>query len=297
MGLQQLYYFKRVAELESMSLTADALHIDQPTLSKMITRLEENLGVPLFERVGRRIRLNPYGKRYLVQVDKALEALEYGRKEVQDLAKIDRQRVKVAMPLHNDFANEIAEYMQMNPDAKLQVVQASELEQVKQLRSGGLDLCITSTRIDEPDVEAVSFFKEQILLAVPSTHRFAARSHIQLKEAAFEPFIGLHKSNPLREMTDMFCKQAGFAPYIIHEVDEHKAIEQWVQTGVGIAFVPESHVEQFSSKLTVITIEQPICIRNYQLAWRKDRYMSQDAKHLQQYILSGFSSKFYITAR
>lgn len=90
MELLQLHYFQTVARMEHMTKAAKELRIAQPALSKTIARLEEDLGVPLFDRQSRQIKLNSFGKAFLKSVDTALSALEEGRREVSDLAGMER---------------------------------------------------------------------------------------------------------------------------------------------------------------------------------------------------------------
>ncbi|MED2795985.1 LysR family transcriptional regulator, partial [Bacillus wiedmannii] len=133
MELLQLHYFLKVAKLEHMTQAAQELRIAQPALSKTIARLEEDLGVPLFDRQGRKIRLNSFGKAYLKKVEKALMLLEEGRKEVEDLAAMERGRISLATTTHKCFSDVIGTFISLHPDIKLQITQASEREKVQQL--------------------------------------------------------------------------------------------------------------------------------------------------------------------
>lgn len=287
--LLQLHYFRRVAELEHMTKAANELHIAQPALSKTISRLEEDLGVPLFDRTGRQIRLNVFGKAFLKKVEAALQALEDGRKEIEDLAGLERGRVFVATTTHKCFSDAIGEFITRHPDARLHISQAPEPEKIEKLSKGELDLCITFPPITHPDIEGISFLTEEILLAVPRTHPFAGRSSVILKEAVNEPFICLKSENPFRAMTDEFCREAGFEPNIICEVDEHSAVAHFLRTGIGIAFLPETLLEKINPSFHVLHIEQPVCRRTYQIAWLKNRYLSGAAREFRDFIVQRFT--------
>ena len=86
MDLQQLKYFQTIARLEHVSRAAEELYVAQPSLSRAIARLEEELGVPLFDRQGRHIQLNHLGRAFLKYVEEAFDKLEEGKREVEDLA-------------------------------------------------------------------------------------------------------------------------------------------------------------------------------------------------------------------
>ena len=96
MELQQLRYFLTVARLEHMTRAAEELHITQPSLSITISRLEESLGVPLFDRYRRQIKLNEFGKAFLRRVERIFDELEEGKRELLDLAGLEHGTVSVA---------------------------------------------------------------------------------------------------------------------------------------------------------------------------------------------------------
>lgn len=284
MELLQLYYFRTVARLEHMTKAAQEIRIAQPALSKTIARLEKDLGVPLFERKGRNIRLNSFGKVFLKKVETALTVLEEGRKEVKDLAGIERGRVYISTTTHKCFSDLIGSFISLHPDVKLQISQASTQEKVKQLRNGDIDFCITFPPLEQEGIKGKSFLTEEILLAVPPTHRFADRNSIDLRELADDSFICIKEGNPFREMTDAFCKKAGFTPNIVCEVDEHSAIMHFILTGIGVAFLPETLIENKKTTFHLLHIKEPICQRTYQIAWLEDRYLSMAARKFRDFV-------------
>lgn len=289
MELLQLHYFRKVAKLEHMTKAAQELHIAQPALSKTISRLENELGVPLFDRKGRNIRLNDYGKTFLKKVDIALTALEAGQIEVQDLAGLERGRVSVATTTHKCFSDILGSFIASNPDVKLQITQASEKEKVQQLLNGEIDFCITFPPIEQTGIEGFSFPAEETLLAVPYSHRLANQSNINLSELANDPFICIKQGNPFRGMTDEFCRMAGFNPNIICEVDELSAIIHFLRTGIGVAFLPETLVDKVEASFRLLRIKNPVCQRTYQIAWQKDRYISLAGRKFREFFIQRFT--------
>jgi len=287
--LLQLHYFLKVAKLEHMTKAAQELRIAQPALSKTIARLEEDLGVPLFERKGRNIRLSSFGKVYLKKVEMALMLLEEGRREVEDLAKIERGRVFLATTTHKCFSDVIGSFISSHPDVKLQITQASEREKVQQLRNSEIDFCITFPPIEQSGIEGLSFLTEEIFLAVPHTHRFANLRSIDLSELADDPFICIKKGNPFREMTDEFCQKAGFTPNIICEVDEHSAVGHFIRMGIGVAFMPGTLIEKIDNSFHLLHINNPTCERTYQIAWREGRYMSEAGRKFREFFVQSFT--------
>ncbi|GIN14385.1 LysR family transcriptional regulator [Shouchella clausii] len=289
MELLQLYYFRTVARLEHMTKAAQEIRIAQPALSKTIARLEEDLGVPLFDRKGRNIRLNSFGKVFLEKVEMALTALEDGRKEIEDLAGMERGRVFLSTTTHKCFSDLIGTFISKHPDIQLQINQASSYEKIKQLRNGDIDFCITFPPLKVEGISGKSFLTEEILLAVPFTHRFANRKSIDLSELADDAFINIKKGNPFREMTDDFCKQAGFSANIVCEVDELSAISHFLRTGIGVAFLPETFIEDKQVPFHLLHIDNPVCQRTYQIAWLEGRYLSSAARQFRDFMYDYFN--------
>lgn len=289
MELLQLYYFRTVAKLEHMTKAAQEIRIAQPALSKTIARLEEELGVPLFDRKGRNIQLNSFGKVFLKNVESALTSLEQGKKEVEDLAGLERGRVFLSTTTHKCFSDLIGSFISLHPDVKLQISQATSEEKVMQLRNGDIDFCITFPPLELEGIKGKSFLTEEILLAVPPTHRFANRKRIDLSELADDSFISIKEGNPFRRMTDDFCKKAGFTPNVVCEVDELSAISHFLRTGIGVAFLPETLIEDQKLPFSLLHIDKPICERTYQIAWLEDRYLSIAALKFRDFVYHYFN--------
>lgn len=288
MELLQLQYFRTVARLEHMTKAAEEIRIAQPALSKTIARLEKDLGVPLFDRKGKTIQLNLYGKAFLKKVESALILLEEGRREVEDLAGMDHGRVHLATTTHKCFSDLISSFISLHPNISMQIIQASSEDKVKKLLNVDLDFCITFPPIQHQEIEGYTFLTEKILLAVPLSHPFAQRNSIHLNKIANDSFINFASENPFRKMTDQFCRKAGFVPKVVCEVDEYPAIIQFIQAGVGVAFLPETLVDDQENRFHLLHIDEPICQRTYQLAWLKNRYLSKAAKSFHDFLLQHF---------
>lgn len=285
MELSQLKYFQTVAQLEHMTKAAEELHVAQPALSKTIARLEQDIGVPLFDRYKQKIRLNPYGKIFLKQVEMALAILDEGKRQVVDQAGLEHGRIFLATTNHKCDAELIGSFLSAHPEVNLRLTQTtSQEENIKLLQEGELDYCITSFSIDHPEMESIDFMTEEIFLAVPPNHRLSNRNSILLNEVADEPFIGLHKKNSFRELTDHYCKLAGFTPKITCEVDNSIVVIDFVKAGMGIALLTEGAKKKVPS-LICIPIDKPVCQRTFRLAWWKNHYLSKAAHTFRDYLI------------
>jgi DNA-binding transcriptional LysR family regulator len=291
MDLLQLHYFRTVARLEHVTRAAEELRVAQPALSKTITRLEAELGVPLFDRQGRRVSLNTCGQAFLRHVERVFMAMEDGRQELADLVGFARGTVTVAATTLRLLPDLLGAFRDRHPGVNFQLSQASTAEMQAGLVSGEIDLCLASAPIAGPAIHSVVLFTEEILLAVPPRHHLAGRGCIPLVEVAAEPFISAKRGYWSRDLTDDACRQAGFLPDIICEGDEPGALRSLVAAGLGVAFLPMSAQRAGAwPEVAWLHITEPVCQRTVSLVWREDRYMSAAVRRFQQFAVEYFTS-------
>lgn len=280
-------YFRTVARMEHMTKAAQELCIAQPALSKTISRLEEDVGVPLFDRHGGRIRLNPFGKAFLDKVEKALALLEEGKKEVSELAGLEQGSIHLATSTLDRLSDALGEFLVLHPEVNFRITQASMEEMTHLVETGEVDMCFTPLPIDRPDISAVSVLKEDVYLAVPQGHRFAGRKSIRLSELAEDPFIGYKEGFPFQQMNDLFFQEAGIKPNFVCRVDEPAAIASLVRAGLGVALV--GNCGGPNSPLSLLNIEFPVCQRNFQIVWHDKRYLSLAARKFRDFLVGYFA--------
>src|SRR5262245_11366624 len=291
MELLQLHYFRTVARLEHVTRAAEELRVAQPALSKTIARLETELGVPLFDRRGRRVALNTCGRAFLRHVERLFMAIEDGRQELADLAGLARGTVTVAATTLHLLADLLSAFRDRYPEVNFRLSQASTAEMQTWLVSGEIDLCLASAPIAGATLRSVALFTEDILLAVPPRHRLARRGCIPLGEVAAEPFISAKQGYWSRDLTDEACRQAGFIPHIICEGDEPGALRRLVAAGLGVAFLPTSAQRAGTGpEVAWLHITEPVCQRTVSLVWREARYLSAAVRRFQQFTVEYFKA-------
>jgi DNA-binding transcriptional LysR family regulator len=288
--LLQLQYFQTVARLQHMTKAAEELNIGQPSLSKTIARLEEDLGVPLFDRQGRQIRLNQFGKVFLHRVERALMELEAGKREIIDLSGLDRGVISLAVSITSVLPKLVGAFLSQYPNVRFQQYLGSTLSMKRQLEQGEVDFCISSTPIQGPDITWEPLFTEEIFLIVSTKHPLANREEIHLREVEHEPFISMSPRYGLRDLTDNFCRQAGFTPHIAFEGDEQTVLRELVTEGLGVAFTPAvSFGSVPSNKIKRLRIVEPKCQRTIGLAYSRNRYLSKAAQQFYSFTIEYFS--------
>lgn len=290
MDLLQLKYFQKVAQLKHLTKAAQELYITQPALSQTIARLEKDVGVPLFDRRGRQISLNEYGEVFLEKVETALNALEEGRRKIADMAGLERGIVSIDTTFLPYFFNVINSFRTSYPDVHFRISQVSTLEKKERLlENGEIDFSISCKPIERKGFCNIPIQTEEILLAVPITHRLANQQSIKLSEVANEPFIHFKKGHSFRETTDELCQKAGFTPNIVCETDESKTIKELVHSGLGIAFWLETLLER-ENLFHHLHIQEPVCQRTYYLSWSEKRYLSLAASMFRDLLIQHFKT-------
>lgn len=287
MELLQLKYFQTVARHEHMTRAAKELSIVQPALSKMISLLENDLGVQLFDRVGKKIKLNKYGITFLTYVDKALNSLEDGKRELADLSSEKYKFINLAVLVGSQILPELlVEFRKQHSNIGFHLLQHINRSAIQP----NFDLCISSSPIELQGVENMPLVNERFFLAVPSDHRFSNQSSIKLHEAADEDFISLKIGKSMRAVTDNFCKLAGFTPRVIFETDDPATVSGLVKAGLGVALIPEiSWGPAVSSAVKLLHVEEPICQRTLWVSWLQERYLPEASQIFRQFTIDYFS--------
>jgi DNA-binding transcriptional LysR family regulator len=291
MDLLQLRYFQTVARLEHVTKAARQLSIAQPSLSQTIARLEEELGVPLFDRKGREIRLNQFGAVFLQRVERIFGELEDARREIADLAGMEHGRIALAVVIPQILPDLLRSFLADHPYVSFRLFHQHSSQTVQQqLEQGEIDLCITSPPIEQAGIGWTSLMKEEIYLMVPPDHRLADHTSIHLREVEHEPFVSLKPGNTMRDLTDNCCRQAGFVPRVAFEGDEPSTLRGLVTAGLGVAFISELVLRTVAdpSVIVPLRIEEPRCDRIIGLAWRKEHYLSQAAQYFRDFVVQYF---------
>ncbi|MXQ52154.1 LysR family transcriptional regulator [Shimazuella alba] len=289
MELLQLEYFRTVARLEHMTEAAGVLHITQSSLSKTIQRLEEDLGVALFDRNGRKLRLNEFGRSFLQRVERALLELEEGKREIVDLTSSDYGTLSLAVNTAYILPDILHRFREIRPQVQFHVQQLQTHEMKKQMKKGEIDFCLSSPPIQGSEVVCDIVFQEEIYVIVPTTHRFANRDRVGLSELKEERFVSLKKGYGIRDLMDIYCEKVGFVPENAYEGNEPATLSPLVQAGLGISFIPKSALQVWSPEnIVFLQIKDPVCIREVGLSRHQSRYLSSAAKEFRQVIIEYF---------
>jgi DNA-binding transcriptional LysR family regulator len=259
MDIQKLKYFYTTAKLEHITRASEVLHISQPSLTQAIHLLEEELGVPLFRRQGRRVVLTTFGIHLKKRLDTLLPDFDHLAVEMEQLRQTSTNTVKLnILAASSMIIQTIMLYKKQNPDA----VFGFEQNEI----ASDCDILITTNDLNTNTVgDACHRFvkKEAIYLAVPKTSPYAQASAIDLSEVRNESFIMLSSTRLFGALCNRFCALAGFSPKIVFESDSPMAVQNIISMGAGISFWPEySWGDLQNDHLTLLPIANPICQRD-----------------------------------
>ncbi|MEU5897633.1 MULTISPECIES: LysR family transcriptional regulator [Streptomyces] len=289
MDLLQLRYFQAVARYEHISRAAEELHVAQPSLSRTIARLEAELGTPLFDRQGRRIRLNQYGVVFLHHVDRALSELDDARRVLSDARDTAFGRVSVASETLLTITHLLGSFRAAYPRADVRLFQSNAEEMDRQLRAREVDFCVASQPLTGTNLEMIELAREEVLLAVPRGHWLDGQESVTIREIATEPFVTTRIGQWQRTLLDRLFASEGLTPMISCEGDEPGASQDMISAGLGIGLIPAiSRQAGTDSQVPVawVHLNAPDCHRVLTLVWSRDTYLSDAAVKFREFTTS-----------
>lgn len=243
MEIRQMRYFIEVAKREHVTEAANALHVAQSSVSRQLAQLESELGVDLFIRKGRRVKLTPIGNILLERVEQVLNMIQEAEQEVKEYLDPEKGVVRIAFPISlaaHVLPTAIYAFRKRYPEAKFQMRQALYHDLIDGVINGEFNLAmIAPLPEEEKDIKQSLLFTERIVALLPVHHRLANRSSIRLQEMTEDAFVTLPKGTVFREIVLNACSDVGFAPHIAFEGDDIDALKGLVSAGLGVALMPE----------------------------------------------------------
>lgn len=276
MELRHLSAFVAVAEELHFGRAAKRLHMAQPPLSQQIRQLEKELGVQLFERSTRSVRLTSAGEAFLGPVRRVLDDLDIAVRVAKSAGRGEHGRVSVGFAgasSHAAIPRLARAVRAAHPGIELvmhgQTYTNRALDRVVE---GSLDLGFVRLPVTQPLVDSRVIYEEELVCALPSDHRLAGEKRIDVRDLAGEPFVSFPAGagSSLRDATVEVCERAGHYPRVVQEAPDSYTILAMVATGVGVTLTLSSvmHIQQPDLVYRRLRGD-PIVLRTA-LAWRRD---------------------------
>jgi DNA-binding transcriptional LysR family regulator len=280
MELQQLRYFVAVADAGRFTAAARDLHVAQPSISRQVRKLEDELGAVLLERRRTGVALTDAGAILLPWAKRMLADLDGARSEVAGLATLERGRLSVgATPSLSTvlLPRVLAAFHTEHPGITLSVIEAGSRDLGDRLAAGELDLALVILPMPREELfETTPLIREELVLAVAKSHPLARRKTVKVGDLRGVPLVMFREGYDLRSATITACEQAGFHPTFAVEGAEMDGVLRMAAAGVGVAVVPRMVVER-GGPLVAVRVSQPTLSRSVGVAFRKHRHHARAA--------------------
>ncbi len=287
MNYNQLVYFSTLAHIEHYTKAAEILGISQPSLSHAISNLENELGIFLFEKQGRNVRLTRYGKVYLSYVDAALEELEKGNKEMHKFSDIETGTIRFGCisSTSPSLSALISKYMENHSSINFVFEQTTTQKLLEGLAIGTYDMVFCHKLNDYDSVEFIPTVERDIVLKVYRGHPLEVYDEITLEQLAKYPLITYNRQAGARPYIDKMFITHSIKPYIRCQVNEDLAAASLVAQKAGAALVVNHTLFDIYNFKTVHIKDADITVP-LNLAVMKNSFLAGAAQEFKKFILA-----------
>jgi DNA-binding transcriptional LysR family regulator len=241
MDLRQLEILQAIAETGSFTACGRKLHVSQSAISRQILLLEEELGEPLFLRVGRGVRMTPaaeslvqLGQRVFQDVRDTVESIADRTRELRGTLRLSGG-MTVCMYV---FPPLLKHLRRVHPHLDVRLTVATAGRSVAEIRGGRVDAGLLTLPVEESDLVTVPVLREELLLAAPPGHPLARRRRVAPRDLAGQPFILFEAGSGTRRVIDHFFATENIEPTIVMDTENVEIIKAMVKTGMGVGIVP-----------------------------------------------------------
>lgn len=286
MELHQLRYFTAVAELENFTRAAKHCHVSQPSLSQQVIKLEQELGQPLFERLGRKIRLTDAGRTLYDRAVRILAAVREARSSVDAVSDWKEAAVSVGAILTVApylLPGVLGRFRKKFPKSQVTVHEGFTAELVRACLTGELDLAVVALPISDERLVVEPLFTEELLLAVPARDVPWSVRKPTLESLGRLPFVLLDEMHCLGDQIVRFCQHRDCLPAVTCKTAQLLTVQQMVGLGQGVSLVPEIAARKDrNSDVRYVSLGAEAPSRTIAMMWHRDRYLSPLAARLQE---------------
>ena len=295
MNWQHLMYFKKVAECGILTKAADELFLTPSALSRAIACLEDEIGIVLFDKRGRNIVLNRYGRLFYDYVKRATLEIDNGLNLIQELADVMRGSVRVSsiFSVGTNFIPEfLADFYQKpeNKQIRIELSQRTTSQILADIESGDLDIafCGEFDNLNKfVNINREPLYDEKIMLIVPASHPLGKKDSVYFDDIKDEIFIGYNNSTGIVKSIYEAVARKGITDFIFKtflESNEDNNTTNLVKKGLGIAFVVDNP-SIYTGDIKVMEVADLNFIRTIYMVWKRDAYLSPAVNKFREAVL------------
>jgi DNA-binding transcriptional LysR family regulator len=288
-SFRQLRVFEAVARLSSFTRAAEELHLTQPAVSMQVRQLEDEVGLPLFEKLGKRIGLTEAGRElfhYSRTINRSLQEME---EVLESLKGVNRGRLSVAVASTvNYFAPRLlAAFHQRYPGISLRLDITNRERLVQQLQANTVDMVLMGQPPEDVDVESEVFMDNPLVVVAPPEHPLVGENRVGVQRLAEEVFVMREPGSGTRQAMERFFSECGIAIRDGMQMTRNEAIKQAVRAGLGLSVVSLHTVELEleTRRLVILDVEGFPLQRQWHLVYRRGKRLSPAARAFRQFVL------------
>jgi DNA-binding transcriptional LysR family regulator len=276
MDLHHLRCFVILSKELNFRRAAEQLYMSQPSLTRLIAQMENELGVKLVYRTTRRVKLTTAGEVFLVEAQAVLQRAEQAICAVRQAAVQESGRLGLAfteIALHSVVPKVLSVFRDRFPNVRLDILEACTEEQVEALRIAKVDVGFLHPPLRADFLALLPVFQERLMVALPIDRSLTLQGAIAFDELVNETFV-LHPRDDgpvLYDQIVTLCEQAGFSPKIFHKADE-QTFMGLTAAKVGISFMPPSMQHVKNPGVTFVPLKGDAPLLELALAWRQDNF-------------------------
>lgn len=294
MELRQIQYFIEVAKREHVTEAALSLHVAQSAVSRQIFNLESELGVDLFIRDGRNVKLTPIGKKFLGHMEKAVKVIDDAKREVEECLDPEKGTIRIGYP--SSLANYtlptvISAFRSEYPHVKFNLNQGAYRSLIDGVIKGEIDMALLGPVPNNVNkIKGQILFHEKIVAVLPIDHPLAKEKELKLSQLQHDSFILFPEGYILRKLIVDACNQLGFQPRVSFEGIDIDAIKGLVSAGLGVTLIPEITLIDSLPRATVkISVIEPTVTRTVGVIISSERQLLPTEKLFYKFLKDFFS--------
>jgi LysR family transcriptional regulator, hydrogen peroxide-inducible genes activator len=241
MELNQLRYFVVVARTGSFVKAAEECGVAQPSLSQQIKKLETGIGAPLFDRLGRGLKLTRYGEALLPAAQDIIRKTIETGKQMASLQRDDQGKLTIGVIptiLPYSMARPLAAFRDEHKNVELEIQESTTEKLLEGLRAGQIDIAILALPIKQPEIVCSELFREPLMVAVPESHPLSKAKALAVPQLVSERMLLLRDGHCLRDDVLTVCSRARVQFQQVFESDHLASIFALVASGFGVSIVP-----------------------------------------------------------
>jgi LysR family hydrogen peroxide-inducible transcriptional activator len=295
MQIHQLRYFCAVAKAGSFTRAAQREHVAQPSLSQQVRKLEGELGAPLFDRLGRTVRLTSFGQTFLRRAEAILRELSDAKQEIEEMTGVERGRVVVgAIPTLAPYflPSRLASFATKFPAVQVSVVEEITPVLLERLQDAAIDMALMALPVPGVHFVCAELLREPLYVVCPCSHPLAGKARVHLKQIEHESFLLMKEGHCFRENTLAACSRARLQPKVVFEAGQFATILAMVAANTGVSVVPQMAVEKREG-CCFIPIADEGAFRRVGVVQLKQHFHSRAQRvfleHMQKSVDEGFS--------